>query len=146
MPHRYNSVVQKMLIVWMCILACVVIIWVYMRWLLAKLRSAWSANLAQSEAQWDRDLWAPSQQGERANKLRVQLIKRDAYEEVAKPLEPYVVVFILFAVPAAVMSTDYCVDNSGASSANASRNISYGTCNAWCEMILSFRSIATVAA
>ena len=92
--------------------------------------------------------------------MRVVLMARDAYEEVAKPLEPYVVVFVLFAVPAAVMATDYCVDHSSAQSTASTasegnrdttdvfgaHNIHYGLCDVTCEMILAFRSIATVVA
>lgn len=71
---------------------------------------------------------------------------------MAKPLEPYILVFIAFAAPAFVMSTEYCQNHSGAEAATLSfdtnggaSNITYGTCDAWCEFLLSFRSLGTVA-
>jgi hypothetical protein len=79
--------------------------------------------------------------------------RRDAFNEVAKPLEPYIAVFVVFAAPALVMSTSFCQIHSGASAAtggsaagNAGNlaDFTYGTCDVWCEFALSFRSLATV--
>ena len=72
---------------------------------------------------------------------------------MAKPLEPYIAVFVAFAVPAVLMSTSCCQAHSGASALNSSpnsagyfdTNFSYGTCDVWCEFVLAFRSLATVA-
>jgi hypothetical protein len=149
-----------MLTVWTCLLGTVVAMWLYLRVIFVKLLREWREHLAVKEAEWNRDLWAVSQKAERDNKLRVLLMARDAHEEVAKPLDPYVFVFVLFAIPAVVMTTDYCVDHSSAKNVDArmsavSRNstnlfgnhaIHHGLCDVTCEMILAFRSLATVVA
>jgi hypothetical protein len=145
-----------MLTAWMCFLGAIVAMWLYLRVLFVRLLREWREHLAVKEAEWNRDLWAPSQKAERDNKLRVLLMARDAHEEVAKPLDPYVFVFVLFAIPAAVMTTDYCADHSSAkyiyqmsdNSSNIQGNhaLSYGLCDLACEMILAFRSLATVVA
>lgn len=73
------------------------------------------------------------------------------YEEIARPLEPFVFVFVLFGIPACVMASEWCVHESSANSANtASASIgyqseSYGTCDVWCELVLAFRSLGTAA-
>ena len=66
----------------------------------------------ESEARWARDLWAPENQGELLTKRRVFALARDGYAEIAKPLEPFVFVFVIFGVPAIVMATDYCQSGS----------------------------------
>jgi hypothetical protein len=74
---------------------------------------------------------------------------KEAYDEIARPLEPYVIVFIVFGIPACVMATDYCRDNSSAKTdaavgVRSSRVISYKICDVACELALAFRSLATV--
>ena len=151
-----------MLRAWICLLGIVMAMWIYLRWLFFKIVREWQEHLKIKEDEWNRDLWAPSQQAERENKLRVLLMAREAHEEVAKPLEPYVFVFVLFCVPAAVMATDYCVEHSHARAAwnspadqsganltsanNGNHFISNGLCDVTCEMILAFRTIATIVA
>ena len=46
--------------------------------------------------------------------FRLLRVRREAFNELAKPLEPYIFVFALFAAPAFVMSTPFCQDRSGA--------------------------------
>lgn len=82
---------------------------------------------------------------------RLLILCRQTYEDVAKPLEPLVIVFVLFGVPAALMATDYCKENSSARSQSVSISvnsdntaISYGVCDTACELALAFRSLATV--
>ena len=64
----------------------------------------------------------------------------------------YITVFIVFGVPAILMATDFCQSGSSAHTAHASADhnndnpdITYGTCDVWCEFVLAFRSLATVA-
>ena len=147
---EYNRVLQTMLQVWVGFLCLSIVMWIYLRRLFVRLLASWQVRLSEAETAWDRDLWAPHQQGERATKLRLLTISKDAYEELARPLEPFVVVFILFGIPATVMATDYCADNSS-SDTNAAQQtysnnaIEYGDCNAVCELVLAFRSMTTVA-
>jgi hypothetical protein len=109
---EYNTVLQTMLRVWDAFLVVAIVVWLYLRRLFARLLAAWRVRLSEAEAVWNRDLWAPHQQGERATKLRFLTISKETYEELARPLEPFVFVFILFGIPATVMATDYCTNNS----------------------------------
>ena len=82
--------------------------------------------------------------------LTLFLPPHNRYEGVARPLEPYVLVFLAFGVPAAIMSTDYCRSHSNAqdvataSLTASNREITYGTCDVLCEFALAFRSMASV--
>ena len=72
-----------------------------------------------------------------------------------KPLEPYVVVFVIFSLPAFVMSTEFCRSHSGVTSSDEGVTMGgdvalglaameFGTCDVWCELALAFRSLGTV--
>ena len=61
--------------------------------------------------------------------------------------------FVIFCVPAIIMSTPYCENRSGAitegqevsfTGSGSAEAISYGTCDVWCELVLAFRSLGTV--
>eukprot|EP00035_Acanthoeca_spectabilis_P036848 m.42158 g.42158 ORF g.42158 m.42158 type:complete len:809 (-) comp8290_c0_seq1:120-2546(-) len=144
---RYDSLVQVMLQVWAGLLGVAIALWVNLRWVFLSLVRAWQGMLAVSREQWGRDYW----DGNPAMETKATLLRlsKDAYDDVAKPLEPYVFVFVLFGVPACVMATDFCRNASGASSGATSLGftslaVSYGTCDVWCEFALAFRSLATV--
>ena len=76
-------------------------------------------------------------EGQRTNKRRLLDLITEGYDEIARPLEAYVATFVLFAVPAVVMATDYCEDSSKPESGKIS-------CQHGCEMILALRTLATV--
>lgn len=75
--------------------------------------------------------------------------QKHRYEEIARPLEPYVAVLVLFSWPPILMATDYCADRSGAKVRDgqifAASAWTYGTCDVWCEFALSFRSLVSAA-
>ena len=111
-----------------------------------KLTKLWSRSLVEAEEQWDRDLWAPSHQGIRQSKRRLLELIKEGYDEIARPLEPFVVIFIFFGVPACVMATDFCQESSQVKeNGNFATHITVGKCDVVCELILAFRSMATVA-
>jgi len=146
---RYDRLLQTMLQAWLTILGLAIVLWAWMRVLFARIVAAWKRRLAENESQWDRDLWHESQQQERQVKFRVLTASREAYDEVARPLEPFVFIFVLFGIPAAVMATEYCHRNSVADATStahqrSNRHVIYGSCDVWCELALSFRSLATV--
>lgn len=66
---------------------------------------------------------------------QVFLQQKEAYHEIVQPLEPYVAVFAVFAIPAIVLATDYC----------SQRSSDGYMCQCPCEMALSLRSLATSA-
>eukprot|EP00035_Acanthoeca_spectabilis_P028292 m.469958 g.469958 ORF g.469958 m.469958 type:complete len:813 (+) comp29261_c0_seq1:117-2555(+) len=148
---RYDSLTQAMLQIWLGLLGLAVALWLCLRVAFARLVSKWKTAERAAQAQWDRDLWSSDDAGARLIKQRVLDLMRKGYDDVAKPLEPYIAVFVAFGVPAVVMATDYCRDNSSANaprasgSSDSSSTVAYGTCDVWCELVLSFRSLATVA-
>jgi hypothetical protein len=100
------------------------------------------------------DVWADTRRSTWRARRRVLAARLDAFADVAKPLEPYIAVFVLFAAPAFVMSTTFCQNHSQASVTGrmetasnraGSADVTYGTCDVWCEFVLAFRSLGTVA-
>jgi hypothetical protein len=150
----YDDLVRNMLVAWDIVVGVAVGLWIVLRVLhLQAIRSlrteAAAAALAEAA-----DVWADTRRSAWGVRRRLLEARQEAFNEVAKPLEPYIIVFVLFAVPAVVMSTPFCRDNSGAhaygkveESADGSgyTSLSYGTCFVWCEFALAFRSLATAA-
>jgi len=125
-----------------------IVLWVQHRRLLQALRIE-SATIARAEAD---DTWISTRRSTWRARHRLLEARQDAFNEVAKPLEPYIAIFVLFAAPAFVMSTPFCQNHSGAivvSSAgntavdSGAANFTYGTCDVWCEFVLAFRSLGT---
>jgi hypothetical protein len=145
--NEYDTLVQQMLQVWIAFLGMSIVLWSYLRWTFARFTKSWLVTLSEAEKQWDRDLW--DQQSTRQTKRRFLELTKESYDELFRPLEPFVAVFVAFGVPACIMATDYCHEHSQISApADASglvASITVGKCDVVCELILSFRSIATVA-
>jgi len=144
---KYDTLVQQMLQVWIAFLALCILLWFYLRYTFARLIQGWRVNLSEAEDQWNRDLCATDLQGVRKTKRRFLELTKETYDELFRPLEPFVAVFIVFGVPACVMATDYCHERSQVSTPfeGQAQVIKVGKCDAVCELILSFQSAATVA-
>jgi hypothetical protein len=134
-----------MLQVWTAFLVLCILLWFFLRYTFARLTKRWLVTLSEAEEQWDRDLCASDLQGVRKTKRRFLELTKEIYDELFRPLEPFVAVFIVFGVPACVMATEYCNDHSQVSTDVSTGFIYVGKCDVVCELILSFRSIATVA-
>jgi hypothetical protein len=143
----YDTLVQQMLQVWIAFLVLCILLWFYLRYTFARLIQRWRVDLSEAEDQWNRDLCATDLQGVRKTKRRFLELTKETYEELFRPLEPFVTVFIVFGVPACVMATDYCHEHSQVSAKvdGFANIIKVEKCDAVCELILSFRSAATVA-
>eukprot|EP00035_Acanthoeca_spectabilis_P002220 m.86004 g.86004 ORF g.86004 m.86004 type:complete len:786 (+) comp11433_c0_seq1:411-2768(+) len=147
---RYDSLLQVMLLAYMGFLGVAIVLWIFLRWQFSRLVEAWRHRVVDAEKEWARDLWDPQSQGVLRTRQMLLLMAKEAYEEVAKPLEPFVFIFVLFGIPAAVMASSYCEKHSGAQVGDQQDNtdgtfyLSYGLCDVWCELILAFRSLATV--
>jgi hypothetical protein len=150
----YDSLVRDMLVAWDVLVSVAVGLWVVLRVVhrraLRDLRTE-TAEAARCEAV---DGWADTRRSAWEARRRYLEAHRCAFNEVAKPLEPYIAVFVLFGAPAFVMSTRYCQNHSGANAADGmgvegniggSTHFSYGTCDVWCEFVLAFRSLGAVA-
>jgi len=133
--------------VWILFLGMCIMLWLYLRRTYAKLSKSWLLTLSYAEEQCDRDMWNPDRQAEHQTKLQLLELTKDSYDQLSRPLEPFVAVFILFGIPACVMATDYCDERSQvhASSDTGVTIMSVGYCDVMCEFVLSFRSMATVA-
>ena len=147
--NDYNTLVQQMLQAWIAFLGMSILLWLILRWIFARLTKTWFHTLSEAEEQWDRDLWAPDHQAERQTKRRFLELIKEGYDELFHPLEPFVAVFVVFGIPACVMATDWCQEHSQVSASGNSwgsvAKITGGNCDVVCELVLSFRSIATVA-
>jgi hypothetical protein len=145
--NMYDTLVQQMLQVWIAFLVLCILLWFNLRYTFARLSQRWRVDLSEAEDQWNRDLCATDLQGVRKTKRRFLELTKETYDELFRPLEPFVAVFFVFGVPACVMATDYCHEHSQVSAKleGDAAVIKVGKCDAVCELILSFRSSATVA-
>ena len=131
--HEYNDLVSTFTRIWVGLLGIMVALWFYQRFVLyRRLKLQWDADLDVAHAQWDRDLWKkddPHTMNARGKKRLLLDLVTDGYDEIARPLERYIAVFVIFGVPAVAMATDYCSQNSG----QASQDIV--DCQHSCEMV-----------
>jgi hypothetical protein len=150
----YDKLVRDMLIAWSVLGGVVIFLWAVLRMLyrhaLRELQIE-AAATARAEAA---DVWVKTRRSAWEARRCLLEARREAFNEVAKPLEPYIAVFVIFFAPAFVMSTSFCRDNSGSSAGGTSSTVggsgttttlTYGTCDVWCEFVLAFRSLSTVA-
>jgi hypothetical protein len=157
---EYVDLIRDMLEVWDAFAGMTMGLWAVLRVLywhaLRALRTEATA-VARAEAS---DTWISTRRSAWETRRRLLEARREAFNDVAKPLEPYIAVFVLFAVPTFLMSTSFCLTHSGARAGGNSgtvvggeglltgrvtTDVTYGTCDVWCEFVLAFRSLGTVA-
>lgn len=110
--------------------------------LFARLKKEWDGGLDEATSDWDRDLWKTEDSyiaGQRANKRRLLDLIAEGYDEIVRPLEPYVATFVLFGAPAVLMATNWCERRSLPKTADLHVNCQHGS-----EMVLALRTLATV--
>ena len=95
MLKQYDQLVELFVQIWLVLLTGMVALWFVQLWIHHKLKREWAKNVAENEDDMKRDLWNTSDPyvlGRR--KLRIQLLDliADARDEIARPLEPYVIV------------------------------------------------------
>lgn len=131
----YNTLVQSFVQAYLVTLIVVLLLWIYQRFVVfARLEAEIKEALVKAENESDHDMYT----GRRTEAARVLLgLRQQGFEDLVKPLEPYVLIFIVFGIPSAVMATDRCNENSlpGSPSVN---------CQHACEMLLTLRTIGTV--
>jgi hypothetical protein len=153
--NAYDNLVRDMLVAWDSVVGAAVGMWVVLRVLHRRALQALRTEATAAANAEAADVWRDLRRSVWGARRRLLEARQEAFNEVAKPLEPYIFVFALFAAPAFVMSTPICQEHSGASAAGgegAAGNIggdeftdfTYGTCDVWCEFVLAFRSFATV--
>eukprot|EP00041_Stephanoeca_diplocostata_P032955 m.1075231 g.1075231 ORF g.1075231 m.1075231 type:complete len:445 (+) comp24239_c0_seq1:280-1614(+) len=119
---------------WLFPLLLVVLLWVVARFSYHKLVRQWHGDFSEARVKWSRDFWEASDQYQIDKQHRLLMLQKAVYDDLAAPLEPYVVVFLLFAIPAVVLSTDHCLRITDDHT---------GFCQVPCEMVLAARSTAT---
>lgn len=139
----YNDVVQQTILVWVVLLGITILVWIYQKFVLyARLQAQWRKALEEAEESWAKDLWDIDKADVRRDldrKRKLYQLSKEGYDEIAKPLEPYVAIFTLFGIPAIIMSTDFCV---GTTSFTALEQLD---CQHTCECVLALRTLASVA-
>ena len=110
---RYDMLVQHMLQVWDGLVAVAVLAWIGLRVAYAAAKWSWREQVRATAMEEEQDEWADTRRSTWEEKWRQARLQMEGYREVAKPLEPYVLVFIVSAVPAIVMSTTECANHSG---------------------------------
>lgn len=125
---------------WLAPLGVVVVLWLYFRFMLYRMMNNWKFVAAKElqvlENEFPDD-GCKFNDIVRDRKIKLLVLQRDAYLEIAKPLEIYVALFIFFSIPAIIMATDWCAVNNQ----NFTDTVN---CNTVAELVLAVRSIATV--
>lgn len=148
--QEYNSLVRVMLLAWDGLLILTLFTWVFMRIVFFRAVRRWHANVVVDAAAQQADVWAQTRRDAwRARQQLHDTTKRDV-TAVSKPLEKYWVVYVLCSIPAAVMSTSYCQNQSRSDTVQTgyyqglAYSMTFGTCYSWCELVLAMRTLATV--
>eukprot|EP00038_Savillea_parva_P010982 m.194261 g.194261 ORF g.194261 m.194261 type:complete len:1160 (-) comp19138_c0_seq1:40-3519(-) len=154
---QYDQVLATMLFVWNGFAGGAFVGWLVFRFSHFRLLQSWHKEMEASISSERDDEWAATRRAAYRTRRMTLEYHRAAYAEVARPLEPYVFVLLCFAVPAVFMSVPYCVSRSKAEFLHygvvGPRNVTghnmsgsgvFATCSLWCELIISFRSLATV--
>eukprot|EP00040_Diaphanoeca_grandis_P028429 m.164663 g.164663 ORF g.164663 m.164663 type:complete len:450 (-) comp31350_c0_seq1:142-1491(-) len=135
-----NFRISFLMRLWLAIIFAVLLVWGYIRFSLVRLMRAWDKSLVEANDDWDRDLWnrgEPYVEAMRQNKRLLLDMQRESYLEVTKPLEWYIVIFVVFAPVPMVMATDFCVNYSAS-------DVKTVSCFGVCLLVLTFRTVATV--
>jgi hypothetical protein len=131
--NSYDGLVMEMVQAWLGLLGLMLAVWIYQRWLLRGLMTEIRAAIDRAEEALMNAVF----DGNRPSKSRELLaFRKQGYDEMARPLEAYIAVFIVFGFPALVMALDTCAVSSEPSKLSVS-------CQHICEMVLAMRTSAT---
>ena len=135
----YDGLVMTMVQLWLGVLGALLLVWVYQRAvyhsLMAQYRRAHDDADALTAGE---SLFEAFLSGKVPERQRALLeLRKEGYEQLARPLERYIAVFVAFGIPAVVMGLGWCE----AMSEPANLTVS---CQHLCEMFLSVRTLATV--
>lgn len=97
--------------------------WCNLRRLFTRLTALWQQTCI--EADESNKLYG-TPKGERYTKGKLLSLVKCSYDEVARPLEPYVAVFAFFGIPAIIMATDFCQARSGQTYRANTGNLEFG--------------------
>ena len=115
----------------------VLALWLWQRAVLHRLLAQWDAARDKAEREVE-EVFNSGQRALLLNTKRALLhTAKDGFDEIARPLEPYIAVFVAFSVPVIVTATTPC-------EAQTSRHLTVG-CQHICQMLLALRPLATAA-
>eukprot|EP00041_Stephanoeca_diplocostata_P012903 m.217753 g.217753 ORF g.217753 m.217753 type:complete len:477 (-) comp19137_c0_seq2:451-1881(-) len=132
---QWATLLQVLIRVWLAPLILSLGLWIVSRFQYQRLVKEWTKEYNTAEGVWARELWATSDATELQRQQRLFYLRRDGYHEIVKPLEPYVIIFVFFAIPVIIISTNYCL--------HAAYYELERYCQLPCELVLATRSTAT---
>ena len=133
--------------------ALALVCWAYQRVLYRALLKAWKGAAAQNTAFAASDLLAViGLDPDSDTRARLLQLRRRGYEEVVKPLEPYVIIIFLFAMPQIVALSRACVDQTEAAvdisitlALNQATSHADRPCLYVVELVMAWRAVALAA-
>lgn len=130
---KYEALSMLFLRIWLVPLGLSLILWRVSRHLYTRILQGWEEQYGDTVIGWPGDDDFGSDTSVLTVQQRVWELRRNAYTEIVEPLDPYVVIFVVFTIPVLVMSTDYCIRGDDR------------LCQPSCELALSLRSLATAS-
>jgi hypothetical protein len=88
-----------MIEVWTAFIGLAIVLWLYLRWTFTRVIRNWRGVVEATLEEQAADEWANTRRGHWHARWELIEMQRVAYEDVARPLEPYVAIFVLFSAP-----------------------------------------------
>ena len=133
-----NDIEARLLQGWLCFLGVVLAAWGVQRLYLHRLIIGWNTRMIEVVETVEYELWTRGSKEVEEQRARHRIMlaqQKQSYLEIARPLEPFIAVFVAFSIPAIVMATEFC--------AYRTANKQYVECDILCTFFLSFRALAT---
>ena len=144
---EYKTMEEALMDGWVAVFGIFAVMWGGLNWQLRRFNEAWAAAKLETKEEWQHeDRWiAPGTavHDARARKQQLLNLQKQSCEEVVLPLAPYVWTFGAFSIPAILMATDYCTDQSERVNTRSSGPAL--PCYTGCYMVLAMRPLATAA-
>jgi len=134
--EKFDKYQQMLMSIWLACASVAILLSIISRIQLKIQLNRWHQESAAATEQYARDYWAESDKPFLEKKVKLMNLQKQAYLEITKPLEPYVVMFVLFMAPAIPMATKACAEQQGPYKSSF--------CMQPCELVLTFRAYATV--
>eukprot|EP00041_Stephanoeca_diplocostata_P022690 m.543638 g.543638 ORF g.543638 m.543638 type:complete len:398 (-) comp22130_c0_seq9:3815-5008(-) len=130
----YRTLLMMFLRVWLAPFFLLILLWLTSRYLYTRTVQYGRREIVEHDRDWSQHGCIDPDLPEVIVRRRLLEIRCDAYKEIVRPLDPYVLVFLIFVIPVIVISSEECVHGND------------GLCQPSCEMVLSLRSLATACA
>jgi hypothetical protein len=134
--------VRDLLRWWLIFLGVVLVAWIGQRVYLRRLFVEWVTTMTELTETVEYELWSRGSKEVEEQKARPRILlakQKEGYLEVTKPLEAYIAVFVAFSIPAIVMATDWCGNQT-----NNAIILGTATCDIVAPAFLALRTLATV--